>query len=237
LHKYKTVFLLSVLLVLAFITTYVLHKFSYNLEVMSQPHKNKIIIIDPGHGGIDPGATGSSGTAEKDINLKIAKKLKSQIQQGGGIALLTREKDVGLYDEGKSSLAAKKRQDLKRRIEMAVSNKADLFISIHLNGHPSGRWYGAQTFYNGKCQESRGLAEIIQGEMVRVLDPNNHRKAKHASGYYILDTAYNHDIPAVIVEVGFLTNAREEGLLKTPEYQDKAAWAIYLGIMRYLSEG
>lgn len=79
------------------------------------------------------------------------------------------------------------------------------------------------------------MAELIQEEMVRVLDSNNRRKAKQAERYYILETAYRHGIPAVIVEVGFLTNSREEGLLKTDAYQDKAAWAIYLGLMRYLA--
>ncbi|MDI3533663.1 MAG: N-acetylmuramoyl-L-alanine amidase [Thermosediminibacterales bacterium] len=226
---------LAIVIVLAFAIIRIISFLNSSIMTMSQPHLNKIIVIDPGHGGVDPGAIGPSSTYEKDINLEIAKKLKMFIQEGGGIALMTRTKDIGLYNENTPSLSMKKREDLKNRMNFALKSGADLFISLHLNGHPSSRWFGAQTFYHRDSVESKKLAELIQEELVRVLDKNNHRRAKKAERFYVLETAQANGIPAVIVEAGFITNKREEALLRDPKYQEKIAWAIYVGILRFLA--
>lgn len=208
-----------------------------HIETVGPSYRSSIIVIDPGHGGVDPGAVGSPMVFEKDINLQIAKKLHSLIHEWGGIAVLTRDQDIGLYrDDPTTSLRRKKQEDLRNRIEIAREIGGRLFLSIHLNAHPSPRWYGAQVFYHKDSNEGERLARLIQEEMVRVLDKNNRRRAKKAENYYILEKSEEHGIHAVIIEAGFISNPYEERLLKDDQYQEKVAWAIFTGLMRYLFE-
>ncbi|SHI76826.1 N-acetylmuramoyl-L-alanine amidase [Lutispora thermophila DSM 19022] len=195
------------------------------------PMKNKIIIIDPGHGGIDPGAIGVTGVLEDEINLQIALKLRKLIEQSGGIALMIREDDSGLYSGGSSRIREKKNEDLRERRKMVNESSADIFISIHLNFFPQSQYYGAQCFYNEGDEEGKKLAELIQAELIDVIRNNNTRKAKSIDTVYILK---NNKMPSVLVECGFISNYEEERLLKDEKYQEKLAWAIFMGIMKYL---
>ena len=194
------------------------------------PMKNKIIIIDPGHGGIDPGAVSRTGVTEDDINLQIALKLRRLIEQSGGVALMIREDDSGLYSDGRTRIRDKKNEDLRTRHELINSSGADIFISVHLNSFPQSQYYGAQSFYQKGDEEGKKIAELIQNELIEVIKNENIRKAKSIDTVYILK---NKKMPGALVECGFLSNSREEKLLQEDKYQDKIAWGIFMGIMRY----
>ena len=189
----------------------------------------RTIVIDPGHGGKDGGASGVTGTVEKDINLAISQKLQGYIETNGDVCLMTRESDTGLYEA--SSTKWVKSKDLKKRKEIINSSNGDVFVSIHLNSFPQQQYYGAQVFYQTENEQSKLLAECVQSQMVSVLDPDNKRVAKASDTYYILK---NNPMPSIIVECGFLSNPREEKLLQDEEYQNKIAYAIYTGILKYL---
>ena len=189
------------------------------------PVTNRIVAVDAGHGGIDPGAVGKQGIKEDDINLAIALKLQRFIEQSGGIAVLTREDKEGLYTEKSRTVKEKKTEDLKKRKEIVESSNADIFLTIHLNSFPQSRYYGAQTFYKKGCEKSRKLANIIQEELKNVLDKENNRMPQTRDDVFLLREV---TIPSVLVECGFLSNRNEETLLNNERYQEKIAWAIYM---------
>lgn len=197
------------------------------------PINNKVIGIDPGHGGIDPGAVGKNGTSENEINLSIALKLKRFIEQSGGIVVITRDDFNGLYTEGLDASKTKKNEDLKKRREIIDEGDCDIFLTIHLNSFPQSKYYGAQTFYKDGCKKSKKLAEIVQEELKNVLDQNNKRMPQKRDDVYLLREVKS---PSILIECGFLSNPGEEKLLAEEKYQEKIAWAIYIGIIRYFNE-
>ncbi len=188
------------------------------------------IVIDVGHGGRDPGKVSVSGKNEKDINLEIALKLKTILEQNDCNVILTRETDTDLSDANASN---KKLSDLNNRLELILNTQPDLVISIHQNAYPSSTQHGAQTFYYSKSNDSKLLAETIQGSLIKNVDPDNHRAAKSNDSYYILK---NCSSPIVIIECGFLSNWEEDKLLQDENYQNQLAWGMHLGILDYLSK-
>ncbi|MCK9443343.1 MAG: N-acetylmuramoyl-L-alanine amidase CwlD [Tissierellaceae bacterium] len=197
------------------------------------PISNKIIGIDPGHGGVDPGAVGTSGIKEDKINLQIAKNLKRLIEQSGGIVILTRNTDDGLYSDDAKTLRQMKNEDLRKRKEIIDNSGCEIFVSIHLNSFTRSNYYGAQTFYRKGSEEGERLAYIIQDELRNILDKDNKREPQERDDVYLLNEI---EIPSTLVECGFLSNKEEELLLDTPIYQEKIAWSIYIGIMNYFTE-
>lgn len=191
----------------------------------------RTIVIDAGHGGIDPGAVSSSGVLEKEVTLAIAKELESLLKRAAVYVVMVRQGDYDLADSSETNLLSRKRQDLSRRVKIAEEANADLFISIHANYFPGPRWYGAQTFYYEGSPAGRHLAETLQTELVRHLGPNN-RLARPGDFRVLRDTT----MPAAMVEVGFLSNPREAQLLSEPAYQQKVAAAIFAGLLRYYSQ-
>lgn len=189
-----------------------------------QPMEKKVVVLDAGHGGWDPGRVGIGGADEKIINLKIVEKLQKYLEQSGAIVLLTRDTDVALSND--------KREDMRQRKEIVNESEADILVSIHQNYYPKANVRGGQVFYLKSSEESKRLAETLQARLVQVLDPANHRVAKDNGAYYILKQT---KLPGAIVECGFLSNPEEERLLNTEEYQEKVAWAVYLGIMDYFT--
>ena len=194
----------------------------------SLPLSGKIILLDPGHGGMDPGAV-VSGVVEKEIALKVSFKLRDYLQQQGALVIMTRESDTDLADEDLKRIRARKVQDLKRRVEMINTSESDFFVSVHLNAIPSPKWSGAQTFYSGHYEESKRAAKLIQKELRAGLQ-NTDRAEKVSKDIYLLKHAKK---PGVLVEIGFLTNSRERGDLQNDEYQEKVAASIYQGILKY----
>ncbi|MCI8281353.1 MAG: N-acetylmuramoyl-L-alanine amidase [Lachnospiraceae bacterium] len=191
--------------------------------------KKTCIVVDAGHGGADPGKVGINGAEEKTINLQIALKLKKLLESEGMEVVLTRTEDGGLYEEGASN---KKVADMRKRCEIITKADPVFTISIHQNSYPEEYVKGAQTFYYGKSQEGKELAEVIQNSMIEHLDKENHRTAKANESYYLLKRTPS---PTVIVECGFLSNSQEAALLISEEYQEKVAWAVHMGILQYLN--
>ena len=183
------------------------------------------IVLDAGHGGWDPGKTGTGGVNEKELNLLVAEKLAEYLEQGGAEVILTRESDDAL-GEGK-------RTDMAERRRIANESGADILVSIHQNAFPSAKVRGAQVFYHNSSGNGKVLAECVQENLQHRVDGSNNRQAKENKDYYILRTT---EIPAVIVECGFLSNAEEEKLLNDATYQEKLAWAIYCGILDYFEK-
>ena len=189
----------------------------------------RCVVIDAGHGGDDPGKVGINGAWEKDINLQVAERLKLFLEANDIEVVMTRESDEGLYDANASN---KKVQDMKRRIELIEETAPVLTVSIHQNSYPEEYVHGAQVFYYTGSREGRQLAEMIQNQLVEKADPENKRQVKANDSYYLLKKT---GVPIVIVECGFLSNSAEAEKLCTPEYQDRIAWAIHMGILQYLN--
>lgn len=184
----------------------------------------QVIVLDPGHGGIDTGAGGRQGVMEKDITLPICQYLKGYFQLSGARVLLTRKDDRELSED----LV----EDLKARIRPAQEAGATVFLSIHGNSFPSAYEYGAQTFYYPNHPESYRLARCIQDELLKITTPlgENYRDVEEGD-FYVLRNA---PCPAALVEVGFLSNPKEEALLADPEYQRQLAWHIFAGTVAFL---
>lgn len=197
------------------------------------PISNKIIVIDPGHGGVDPGAVSKNGIKEDEINLKIALNLKRLIEQSGGVVIMTRETDKGLYTSKSETLRQMKTEDLHNRKQLIEDSGSQVFISIHLNSFIRPSYYGAQTFYKKGSKDSEYFALIIQKELKNILDKENNRQPQDRDDVFLLNEV---TIPSVLVECGFLSNSKEEQLLTDERYQEKIAWSIYIGVMNYFSE-
>lgn len=181
------------------------------------------------HGGIDPGKIGINGAEEKDINLAITQRVRQYLEAQDIAVVMTRETERGLYDEEASN---KKVQDMKRRIAKIEEAAPVLTVSIHQNSYPEEYVHGAQVFYYQNSVQGQQLAEKLQESLVQRLDPENHRQIKANNSYYLLKKT---GTPIVIVECGFLSNRAEAEKLCTEEYQDKAAWAIQMGILQFLA--
>ncbi len=186
------------------------------------------VVIDAGHGGNDPGKVGSGNVLEKDINLEIALALQKYLSMQDISVVMTRNEDVHLSGEGAGSM---KSRDMKERIRIANGANADLMISIHQNSFPQESVKGAQVFFYNKSEEGKKLAETLQ-EIIKEIDPENHRQCKSDTSYYLLK---NSSIPTVIVECGFLSNKRELELLQSKEYTDRLAYLLSIGIWQYLN--
>ena len=189
----------------------------------AMPVSRKIIVIDAGHGGWDPGMV-SGKVEEKDINLSIARKLQTFLEQGGATVIITRLDD--------SALGTKKTGDMHARRLIANTSKADIFVSIHQNSYNSANVRGFQAFYFNESDNSKKLAACIQNRLKEFVNPNNKLGSRANKNYFVLKQT---EMPAVLVECGFLTNYNERNKLTTDEYQEKIAWGIYLGIVDYFN--
>ena len=216
------------LLVLVMIFSTLQPTFSNPLMANSSVLANKVIIVDPGHGGFDPGKPGIHGKDEKHLNLEIALLLRDYLQSAGAIVIMTRTTDDDV--DGMDGVKHKSKDMVERK---KISNAGDLLISIHQNSFTQPSVHGAQAFFNGKSEDGKLLANCIQASIKRYADVGNKRAAKSNTNYYVLKAT---QIPAVIVECGFLTNPEEEQKLNDKAYQDKMALGIYLGVVEYLQQ-
>lgn len=201
-----------------------------SLLKVNAEENNKVIVIDPGHGGIDGGAKSENGVIEKDINLSISLKTKAALESKGYKVIMTRSEDVGLYTEGKK-VREKKIEDLGNRVKIKKDNKCDAFISIHQNMFPQKNCKGAQV-WSANNEPSQKLGRIIQQKFKEEVDQNNKREAKVAKKEYkILNDGY--EGASVIVECGFLSNPEECELLGKEDYQNKIANTLANAIDEY----
>lgn len=220
------------------------HKESGSISVFNETQTidfQKIVILDAGHGGEDGGASSKSGVQEKDLNLSVALLLADHLRLNGIKVILTRDSDRLLYDPNTNYEGRKKVLDLKTRVEIAERvasehpNSEILFLSIHMNAYPSESVKGLQVWYSKNSEsKSKHLAESIQNTAKSLLQPENNRKVKVAgSNIYLLDRI---EIPAVLVECGFLSNASEARLLSDSSYQKKLAFSLFSAVTDYFSQ-
>ena len=186
----------------------------------------KCIYIDPGHGGVDPGAY-YGGVKEENINLDIALKLKEEIENIGGTVYLTRDGDYDLSNNA----ADRKRNDLYARVKLINNSGCDMYLSLHLNATKSTSWHGAQVFYDDINDKNIELAAILQKQLKADLKTN--RKYKEVTNGYIYRRV---KIPGVLVEMGFLSNPYEREKLKTENYQYLIARSLVKGIKIYFEK-
>lgn len=195
-----------------------------------------VILIDPGHGGMDGGASSDSGTDEKDINLAIAFQIRELAEADGWKVVLTREDDRSLGANKSKTIRSQKTADLIARRDMIKDVSPTVAVSIHLNSFKLDRSVrGAQTFYPGSgdqavIDESKIFAEAIQEQLVTGINDGTERSALAKRDALIFK---NPTVPMAIIECGFLSNPDEAKLLEQTEYQKKLAKHIYDGIMVY----
>lgn len=208
---------------------------AYNIvdkQIITNINKNNYtIILDAGHGGEDGGAS-CNGVVEKDINLAITKKLYNILIASGVDVKLTRDADISIHDKDKNTIRSRKVSDIHNRLKIANSSDKNILISIHQNKFEDSKYSGAQIFYSTKNEKSKEIASKMQNAIVSAIQPENKREIKPAGkNIYLL---YNSNVPALIIECGFLSNPEEAKKLSDDEYQKKFALAIYCGLMDYL---
>lgn len=188
-------------------------------QYLYKPFSGIVIVIDAGHGGKDQGAM-VEDVKEAQLNLIIAKKLQEKLSEAGSLVIMTRSDDTDLADP---QTVNRKREDMKKRVEMINDEKVDFFISIHMNTYPSSDVSGAQVFYQ---DTSNILAQCIQNEL------NPTRTIKQADYYLLRETRPI----GVLVECGFISNYQEKEKLKTESYQQEIADKIQSGLYDYLRQ-
>lgn len=182
--------------------------------------RGKVIVVDPGHGGSNPGAV-ANNKRESDNNLAVGLKLRDKLVQAGAKVIMTRETDRTVAPEG-SSLG----EELSARIKLAETNHADLFISVHTNSNPDTSIIGAMTFYpSGKSSD---LALDVQNELIKQTGAVD--KGTSSATFYVLRSA---SMPSILVEMGFISNAAEAALLNQDSYRNKIAQGIFNGVIKY----
>lgn len=223
-----TVFAVALVVLFLLVTFKFVGEYSWNS--WNLPLSGKVIILDPGHGGPDGGASGGD-VLEKDIALSISKMVRDYLQEQGALVIMTREQDEDLAGDVQG-YRARKQADLIQRVSLINDSQADLFLSIHLNAFPSSKSSGAQTFYTLRYSENKEVAKFIQAEFIDNLE-NTKRQAKVIDNVYIMKYAKK---PGALIEVGFLSNGEERNQLIKTAYQNKVAISIYEGIMRFYTE-
>lgn len=187
--------------------------------------KNKIITIDPGHGGSDSGAIGPNGYTEKEGAFAISQKVASILNQSGAKVVMTRDSDVDVYGPNASA-----RNELQARVDVGNNANSDIFVSIHCNAFVNPAANGTQTFYYGSSYQGQRLAQSIQEKMI---EANGLRdRGISTCNFYVVKHSY---MPAVLIETAFITNYGEEALLSDDEWQTTMAKAIAEGINEYFS--
>ena len=201
------------------------------IQTVALPIDKKVIIIDARTSVNQMKEQKvADGTTEAESNLKIALKLQNLLEQSGATVILTRSDENSIYDIDSKTLRQKKISDIHNRVKIGNESSADIFVSIHLNKIPQNQYWGWQTFYKKESAEGQKLAESIQNSLNESIQKENTRTPMKIDNIYIIKRV---EIPTTIVECGFLSNAEEEQLLLTDEYQNKLAWGIYTGIMDY----
>lgn len=201
--------------------------------VSGETPKIPLVILDAGHGGTDGGSSAADGTKESAINLEITLKTDAVLGLLGADTLLVRSMDTDLSDSSAQSISQKKVTDIRNRVALVNSHPDAVLVSIHQNTYPEEKYSGAQVFYSG---DGKALAEELQKNLAQAVDPGNQRQAKTISPDVYLMNHVN--VPAVLVECGFLSNQAEAAKLKSADYQRQLAVAIGVTVVSHLwSEG
>lgn len=187
------------------------------------------ILVDAGHGGYDGGARAhDSGVWEKEINLAVAKQVEKALIRRGAAVFMTRTGDEDLCTSSRPQGKTMKREDMENRVALAVEARVDMVLSIHMNQYRDRSQSGPQVFYRQGCDSGRLLAGAMQEALIARLEPKKHRAAL-SGDYFILQL----DVPSVLIECGFISNAAEEKLLLSKDYQQRLGEAIAEGVESY----
>lgn len=210
----------------------VVHYMSMSVATANIKCAERVIVVDPGHGGIDGGTQSSAGINEKDINIAISKKIGNLLSVMGYSVVYTRDSDDISYPNMCKTTRQKKVWDIHRRMEIMNENPNCIFLSIHQNYFAQSKYSGAQVFYSHTMPQSKALAECIQKTIVKNIQKDNTRQVKESgTEIYLL---YNATSPAVMVECGFLSNSGEALLLNDESYQMQMALSIVEGLTQYM---
>jgi N-acetylmuramoyl-L-alanine amidase len=188
--------------------------------------RNKVIAIDPGHGGSDPGAIGPNKLQEKTVTLAVAQRVQALLEKAGAKVLMTRKTDVDVFGPNASAV-----DELNARTVAANNNKADVFVSIHINAFTNPTVGGTATYYYQKSNYDALLADCIQSNLVSAAGLQD--RGTYAAGFYVIKRT---QMPAVLTELGFISNPDEEKLLSTPQFQQKMAQGIVQGLDSFFSQ-
>ncbi len=183
----------------------------------------KNIVLDPGHGGSDPGAIGPGGTQEKNVNLSVSKKVAFLLSQRKANVRMSRTTDIDVLGKNATDV-----QDLQYRVDVGTNFKADVFVSIHSNSSPNRNVKGSTTYYYLKTPQDSLLAGNVQDRLVEFANLDN--LGTRTAGFYVIK---NSKMPAILIELGFLSNEEEEKLLASSDFQDKLAYGIVVGLEDY----
>lgn len=194
------------------------------IKATSLPLLGRVIYLDPGHGGVDPGSI-YKNIYEKDINLEICKKLSKKLTELGAVVYMTR---YGDYDLSRINYGERKKSDLNNRATIINSSGADMYISIHLNSVSSNTWHGAQVFYDDVNDSNLEIANLFQERFKKYL--NSKREVKEIKTMLLNRKV---TIPGVLIEVGFLSNSNDRYLLRQSWYQEKVANNISEVLIEY----
>lgn len=224
LTKYIKYIAVSVIIamILASMSNKVLCAMDITLQTSMQ-RNGRSILIDPGHGGSDPGAVSKNGTKESLLNIQVSMYLMEYLKNYGYDVILTRGMNTEIVgaDEGLSNA---------QRKNIISKTNCDVFVSIHMNKYSDPSVHGAETLYYSESEDSKLLAETIQKAMKNYVDKDNKRSVKAKDDLFVLKAS---KAPSVLVECGYISNPTEEAKLVTVEYQRKIAYAICCGIMVY----
>lgn len=196
-----------------------------------EEHANAFIVVDPGHGGTDYGVRGVSGCLEKDLVLDIARKLESQLEKGGLRVRLTRTSDMDLIRASTQNSDIGIAEDIGERIKLTNHTNPDIVLSLHAGYSTNPAYFGAQVLYRTDDGRGKLLAEFIQKQFAKLLGQDNRRPKP------MDDSAFkNIESTVVLVEVGVLSNVKEERILRSNRYRERLTYAIRCGIEEYLSK-
>lgn len=223
----KTFYLSKRFFILVFFSATLVGGLAFSAFATGQTLSGKIIVVDAGHGGIDPGAN-RSDILEKEINLAVALQLKDALKQYGAKVILTRDTDVELSKLcDNEKVRGRYRRDLNARLEMIEESDADLFVSIHANASPKSQRRGIECYYSAQSEHGKMLALAIQSQLSTIALVSQNAKS---ADYFVLR---RNKIPAILIEVGYITNPEERVTLQSPAYQRKLAEVISCGIENY----
>lgn len=182
--------------------------------------QHKIIVIDPGHGGSDSGAIGPNQTQEKDLTLAVSKKVQTLLEKAGAQVVMTRDDDTDVYGPNASAV-----NELKARTLVGSDNNADVFVSIHINAFSNPTAGGTATYYYPKSKYDSMLAQAIQNRLAIATGLQN--RGKQPANFYVMKRS---TMPAILTELAFISNPKEEELLNLPQFQQQMAQGIVQGL-------
>lgn len=201
------------------------------LPTSSPAAEKPVIVLDAGHGGLDSGAVGKSGLLEKDVNLSIVLKLRDMLELSGFEVVLTRDKDISIYDAGVEGIRNQKLSDMDNRLEIIQQYPDSIFLCIHQNNYTDPQYFGAQMFYNDNNSDNRTLAQIMQNRFAQLQTGNDREIKLSGDELFLLKSNTN---PSLMIECGFLSNPDEEQKLASDEYRQQVAFTIWSGLLEFI---